>query len=1172
MSENVVFEQHLKSRLYIFDQKDFPYRWAGFLLPDDVEPAEPEIDLARALTDRDLSGTFIFSMRVPDIESDEGVASFVKKIYGVIEESIGDRGVMWLSDIDDIGESTTSLMLFDGGGTRVIASCSIPLVEGDLDLVISSGSNVSLNEEKNSILLKRNSGAVVSFSGPSKPDVRTTMSAMIPLTGGNSSCALFDISIERSSLNNDLRWGMEFASDSSQNFLRLFFPLASSTEGTQTDYIQFNGKINPSDLYNLQRNEESVFYFAGKDLGGEDTVLSSWYRTASGQPVSLYPFTAVPDGGEGEPAGLVIQSWNVEGESDPFFHFSPVGDFVLSVDEPEHGEFCDLICGLSGTETVRFKPKTKEYEGDRIRFFEGRGAVAHSFPLPEISPVGPPIDRNSTGLGEKYCTSWASVIAPPSTGNRPYYTSQPDGFQLFGIDNLVYPVNRDLLGYIPAGIQMPDLPQLSYPLAPFSNVNTGDGKTFMDSDQAVLFEQQYLIPARKKAITAAGFYMENSTEIALNEENFVSETDKETVTTPSGMLVNIDSASGKWKSVLLAENQETGEQFSFLDPDMTLRQALQSNRLFMVATSPKHLGSFINRDSVGQEEDNPAFRNIISIDGWQFSANVGAENSYDDYRNVLIFKFCRGTLKDLANNPQLWTQATEFNMPENSTDTSQLTAVSFWLRKYIEESIEKAKKEKSLERFAQIAQSESWNGVLCLRVDISKLPEQLAGLTAGMDRRRFCAHHIGIEMNPVTIEQIRNNGKDGKTSTLFGLIDYEDAAYDPAKGANAVAPEEGAIYDFKVLELKVLFENSAIKSFKSVAQLTMNRMFALPVSHMGEGGNSYNSVVLKGSCQHKDGRTIYMLDAGKSNDFYFDSHVINKVEITKVQFGTLNDGGEALNGEDKPVTAQFSLWGFIDFKVTEAVDGDEKYGFDIFSFGNRKGEDHKGVGLRFSGLKIFMSGATTPEGDPLNSFLLNSEGIRFDVTRSTVRKHSLFENFSLELEHFQEGGGKKTPNELDFLPVVSDLRVGSLENEWNGIVFRVTMGTPGELAGKINLDSHLLLAWSDGQGAGAASYPVFTGIKLPGTGGGAELISLQGVLKLSIGDIWLRYVKEQNSFLLLLSDIALKFLGIKKLPPNGSIAFYLFGNPDPDKNDGELGWYAAYNQKMADQIEGRIEK
>lgn len=169
MSENVVFEQHLKSRLYIFDQKDFPYRWAGFLLPDDVEPAEPEIDLARALTDRDLSGTFIFSMRVPDIESDEGVASFVKKIYGVIEESIGDRGVMWLSDIDDIGESTTSLMLFDGGGTRVIASCSIPLVEGDLDLVISSGSNVSLNEEKIQFYSKETQVLSYLFPDPQNP-------------------------------------------------------------------------------------------------------------------------------------------------------------------------------------------------------------------------------------------------------------------------------------------------------------------------------------------------------------------------------------------------------------------------------------------------------------------------------------------------------------------------------------------------------------------------------------------------------------------------------------------------------------------------------------------------------------------------------------------------------------------------------------------------------------------------------------------------------------------------------------------------------------------------------------------------------------------------------------------------------------------------------------------
>jgi hypothetical protein len=125
------------------------------------------------------------------------------------------------------------------------------------------------------------------------------------------------------------------------------------------------------------------------------------------------------------------------------------------------------------------------------------------------------------------------------------------------------------------------------------------------------------------------------------------------------------------------------------------------------------------------------------------------------------------------------------------------------------------------------------------------------------------------------------------------------------------------------------------------------------------------------------------------------------------------------------------------------------------------------------------------------------------------------------------------------------------------------MGTPGELAGRVSLTSSLLLAWS---GGGSEGYNVFIGIKLPGTGGGAKLLDLQGVLKLSIGDVRLYYVRDQEggreSFLLTLTEIALKLLGIAKLPPGGATSFYLFGNSDPGARGCGLGWYAMYKKDV----------
>jgi hypothetical protein len=86
------------------------------------------------------------------------------------------------------------------------------------------------------------------------------------------------------------------------------------------------------------------------------------------------------------------------------------------------------------------------------------------------------------------------------------------------------------------------------------------------------------------------------------------------------------------------------------------------------------------------------------------------------------------------------------------------------------------------------------------------------------------------------------------------------------------------------------------------------------------------------------------------------------------------------------------------------------------------------------------------------------------------------------------------------------------------------------------------------------------GIQLPGTGGGAKLISLQSVLKLSIGQIRLGFDADKRSFLLQLTDIALKFFGLLKIPPGGSTLFYLFGNPQSDGKPSGLGWYAMYRK------------
>jgi hypothetical protein len=193
--------------------------------------------------------------------------------------------------------------------------------------------------------------------------------------------------------------------------------------------------------------------------------------------------------------------------------------------------------------------------------------------------------------------------------------------------------------------------------------------------------------------------------------------------------------------------------------------------------------------------------------------------------------------------------------------------------------------------------------------------------------------------------------------------------------------------------------------------------------------------------------------------------------------------------------------------------------------------------------------------------------IAFNTSSSTPRALGLFSNFQLELQGLQglqSGDGDTTPQSLGYLTVGTQYGLqGAGGKAWHGLRFNLNMGTPGELAGKINLTSTLLLSWSDTSGDAGKAFEAAVGLALPGTSSGGSIFSLQSVLKLSIGVVQLYYNDKAKSFLLLLNQIALKFLGLLKIPPNGATAFFLFGNPDPSASASTgLGWYAIYNQEV----------
>lgn len=965
-----------------------------------------------------------------------------------------------------------------------------------------------------------------SYFGEVAPKERSPL-IRIPLTKAAPGAIRFDATLRADAEKNDFRAARVclkyFCKDDSGDIrsqpYEVFAPLAKGT------MVPFNVSLDP--IHPLDR-QRSKFTFAGTP-----PTFPSGFRLSLGHGVTLTP--------EAKRSGLVFSAEKTRPKipgkpQEDSFYLAPSGDFAVGVEDPEKFAPAEgrplprLLCGLSGLETIGF------HADDILTFVPDGPAFAPAFPIKDASLDDPDPAGAEPLLDGTFTTSWIRVNRPAG-GEENFYFSQPEGAPLYAGGQAADP--SGILGHL----QRPSARlgrELAYPMVPYGLV-AADGDGFKE-DEIPNFELQILSPFRRGGILSG--VKGGARSLSVGETTPAA--------TPQGFISQV-SADGWWDSLLIARNGEEALEFEGIDP--ALQAAFSTNQLFLVVTDPVAGWELESKDPAGSASGNTAFKNRISIGGWPFEINVGKGNSFNDYRNVLIFKFCDGTLAERAKNPKLWTDADEFSDPRSGGPE----AVSQWLQEYIADAA--GEKGDYFKHFNEIVNDGGWNGVLALKVDIDrdKFPPQLEALIGAIDDPEgFNVHHLGIDGSKVDGRAV-----DITTSSLFGLIYYSDPGYD---GSGPVPPSPGADYDFRVLTMKVLFESSAIKDFESLAQLTINRIFGHPVTSTGDPDKLYNAILFNGSCQQHGGETVYVLDSVGDNSFYLDSSVLRKVEITKADFSTLGKN----NGI---VSSRFGLTGFLDFHVLKVGKGEETdeageegwregpVSFDVFSFGSgsEEGKGESRRGLSFSGLGLDM---TYPASESQKKeFRFDPTKIAFSLEKSTPRDKSLFLEFGLAFEGFVIGGPDSKPSDGGFLQVKTSLRQAGLSGPWQGLAFRLNMGTPGELAGKVSLTSSLLLAWS---GGGSEGYNVFIGIKLPGTGGGAKLFDLQGVLKLSIGDVRLYYVRDpegkRESFLLTLTEIALKLLGIAKLPPGGATSFYLFGNSDPGARGCGLGWYAMYKK------------
>lgn len=915
-----------------------------------------------------------------------------------------------------------------------------------------------------------------------------------------------------------------------------------------------------------------------------------------------YPVGIAATAGAGLAFHRTLRSATELPSDDPLY-LAPVGGYTLTVGSGDGtiSPAARLTGGISGSEYFGFSTGTAV----PVAFTADQPAFAPDFPpAPRQQPADPPPLTEPAGgaepepsaetpqLTSAATTSYASVGPPP--GGQAWYFAQPDGGAFFHIRPSQSQAETDLIPYL-------DLLELvsgsvagggaCYPLVPYAGA---------DGDLALMqaLESQVLSPLRRSALGPPPAGPLLATELAEGQPT--------QAITPQGLLAGF--LDNTWASLTLspAEPATVLPRLAFNLPSTTFRSALQSNQLFLVAANPVELrdnsdfnywitdavlgdlarlsGSeavptdvitLLSEQARAPQTSEAAFTAMLDavltgpdaqyrdtvtkysmyfelvVEGWRFRLSPSLWRDQISNPPVLIVKYSNGSLYDFVQNTEAWAWPAVATL-DGSIATTQ-TLINSILDSAIAEVADLGTSSNLWNFVTQIALNPSWTGVLMLNANVpfSSVPPELAGLAAGIDAEQFRAHHVGISVTPVSIDE-PNRSLVQQHSSIFGLIDYSD----PADIAHITGE-----FAFKVLLLQVLFVNSAIANFAGRIELFVNRLFGDLVTLLNSA--HYNNLILTGSYQRQGGTGHYVFatsdvstysssaagQGGNSNQM-----VLLNTEIDQAQFVTASRDTTT----DAMLHNRFLLQGRLRFAPLA--------GFDAFSFG--PSWDVNGVQVA-DGYLVFNSVSVdmdSPINDPTQAtFRLNLDEISFDPAASRARPTSFFQRFPLQVAGLIAGTADQTPGQLGYLALATPLTQPGFTGAWFGLQFAVDLGTLGALSSAPALAAVILLAWSPT----GSQHQVNVGLKLPGVQSARSLLPVQGVLDLGFAAIDLTADGATASppdpaYVLRFRNFYLRFLGWKFPPGQNTIA--LFGNPDAASQNiatdrGALGWYAAYQKK-----------
>ncbi|WP_339173161.1 hypothetical protein NSQ55_10745 [Paenibacillus sp. FSL H7-0943] len=1091
-----MFYKKMSSRS-LFEAEDDPsVGWRGYR-PREGTYERDTLSLVEAWGDK---GIFLFAA----IRPQENQLLDALEEYERNRRDSDEIQLIWLNTIEL--DKCSILKIVSGiGGMKVKENLNVMIGNGAYELDIDMSVKVNFLYEDMRLDLCNTTSAFIDFMSNDNASIDGGV-IHLPFAGKDAGTFRFRIEIPSDSVfdeNGNFNVGLKYFYAQQNGHTTATeehnYPVFEKQDGKWLHYLVSLDELDP-----FNRNYETL-----PDLGlrsylafdPSTDALPSHFRTPFGHTIELQPDVRLEPNVEGvlprplPGSGLLVLSPKYKIAAFEPAYTVPQGNFYLSVSDAEpFAGAMRLLCGSTGTETIAFVPQGNGYRGDRMEFIRGKPAFWSS------DPAGSETEQPPELTDEAY-TSWIAVRpsdnrifeAPPITYSAqpeddPHYRPAAESVSHFH-EPVIFDWTRDT--------------DNSIPLVPLLGVQRNDE---MQLTQALTLERRGIAPNRKQRMNQL------SARSAINSTAFTDGLSS----TPQGLFVQ--DIAGQWSELIIGQNirnaaglvpgaAEAWDMLKFTNPSATFRNALLSSRLFLVVSMNPTASPLWEK-----------FDDLVTISGWPFKLTVpGGTN----YQNILIFKFCQGSLLDGIEQPGRWTDGEAFNQ------AGQLGILSKWLSDYCMGGAAENEIPPELVPFYRMCRDPKWNGILALNVDIipEQMPDDLIGLIGGIKPGSLRAHHVGLDSSLVEWDAVAGLKLD-KPSSLFGYVRYEDLD---------TVDWDIHTYKFRVTELQARFVNTKIELFHAKIELLVRTLYGSPVIVSEDGGPEFPKPILTlyGSMEQHEGVPTYVFQTKTPVRATLQKLVLppilQNLRLDKISFQTL-DASDKQN-----IKTVFSIYGskiFLD-KLNPEVD----QVIDLFGYGVDEGL----LGLLFGNLRVTMD---FDINDPVNSgkFAFDISQVSLDPAKSNGRPGSLGANFPLRLRYLVSVESVADWNKLGYrdVPIAGLPNHNAANGPWYGLGFDFEMGTLGKLLPEGMLVGNFIAGWN-------AEGKFYCGLKIPGLDLDKEkgLLALEEMLDLKLpNDLQLALTSDGY---LMSTQAAVRLFGTSY-----KTQFTIF---QASNQKGQIGWY-----------------